>query len=67
MVCVVWSWRDKLRYATWGGIRAIDECDALALYVEAQGLIRAEVELRGLEKGKFLNSAQVPSLDRNEA
>ena len=28
----------------------IDECDALALYVEAQGLIRAEAELRALRK-----------------
>jgi hypothetical protein len=37
------------------------------LYVEAQGLIRAAVELRALEKGKLFNSAQTPSTDRNEA
>ena len=45
----------------------IDEREALVLYAEAQGLIRAAVELRGLEKGKLLNSAQAPSIDRNEA
>ncbi|MGD0171988.1 MAG: DUF5788 family protein [Halobacteriota archaeon] len=45
----------------------IDEREALMLYVEAQGLIRAAVELRALEKGKLFNSAQTPSTDRNEA
>jgi len=45
----------------------IDEREALVLYAEAQGLIRAAVELRGLEKGKPINSAQAPSIDRNEA
>jgi Family of unknown function (DUF5788) len=45
----------------------IDEREALVLYVEAQGLIRAAVELRDFEKGKLLDSAQAPSVDRNEA
>ncbi|HYA32619.1 MAG TPA: DUF5788 family protein [Candidatus Bathyarchaeia archaeon] len=45
----------------------IDEREALALYAEAQGLIRAAVELRDLEKGKLLKSAQPESVDRNEA
>ncbi|MGZ4848337.1 MAG: DUF5788 family protein [Halobacteriota archaeon] len=45
----------------------IDEREALMLYVEAQGLIRAAVELRALEKGKLIDSAQAPSIDRNEA
>jgi len=45
----------------------IGEPEALTLYVEAQGLIRAAVELRNLEKGKLLDSAQTPSIDRNEA
>jgi len=45
----------------------IDESEALVLYAEAQGLIRAAVELRGLEKGKLMDSAPTPSVDRNEA
>jgi hypothetical protein len=45
----------------------IDEREALELYAEAQGLIRAAVELRDLEKGKLLSSAQAQSKDRNEA
>jgi hypothetical protein len=45
----------------------IDEREALTLYVEAQGLIRAAVELRGLERGTPPNSAQAPSTDRNES
>jgi hypothetical protein len=45
----------------------IDEREALVLYAEAQGLIRAAVELRGLEKGKLIDSAQAPLIDRNEA
>ena len=34
----------------------IDDNEALALYAEAQGLIRAAVELRDIEKGKKLNN-----------
>jgi hypothetical protein len=45
----------------------INEREALVLYVEAQGLIRAAVELRGLERGKLFDSAQAPSTDRNKA
>jgi len=45
----------------------IDESEALELYAEAQGLIRAAVELRGLEKGKLTDSAHTPSVDINEA
>lgn len=46
----------------------IDEREALALYTEAQGLIRAGVELRDFEKGKLLdNYAKNASEKRNEA
>jgi hypothetical protein len=46
----------------------IDEHEALALYAEAQGLIRAAVELRDFEKGKLLkNQVQAASTNTNEA
>jgi hypothetical protein len=46
----------------------IDEHEALALYAEAQGLIRAAVELRDFEKGKLLNNyVKTASTNRNEA
>jgi hypothetical protein len=46
----------------------IDEREAIALYLEAQGLIRAAVELRDAEKGKVLdNYAQIASSDKIEA
>ena len=46
----------------------IDEHEALALYAEAQGLIRAAVELRDFEKGKLLNNyVKAASTNRNEA
>lgn len=46
----------------------IDEHEALALYAEAQGLIRAAVELRDFEKGKPLNNyVKAASTNRNQA
>lgn len=46
----------------------IDEHEALALFTEAQGLIRAAVELRDFEKGKLLdNYVKNASEKRNEA
>jgi hypothetical protein len=46
----------------------IDEHEALALYIEAQGLIRAAVELRDFEKGELLdNHVKTASEERNEA
>jgi len=46
----------------------IDENEAIALYAEAQGLIRAAVELRDFEKGKLLDNCVKPaSTDRNKA
>jgi len=53
------GYREKIRQIE-STIRSqdIDEREALVLYVEAQGLIRAAVELRDFEKGKLLDSAQ---------
>jgi len=46
----------------------IDEHEALELYTEAQGLIRAVIELRDLEKGTpFDNYGKTESEKRNEA
>jgi len=46
----------------------INEHEALALYAEAQGLIRAAVELRDFEKGKPPNNnVKAASTNRNEA
>jgi hypothetical protein len=46
----------------------IDEHQALELYTEAQGLIRAAIELRDFEKGKLLdNYVTTASEERNEA
>jgi hypothetical protein len=46
----------------------IDEHQALELYIEAQGLIRAAIELRDFEKGKLLdNYVMTASEKRNEA
>ncbi len=47
---------------------AINDNEALALFVEAQGLIRAAVELRDIEKGKQLDSyGQLESAKKIEA
>jgi Family of unknown function (DUF5788) len=46
----------------------IDEHQALELYTEAQGLIRAAIELRDFEQGKLLdNYVKTVSEKRNEA
>jgi hypothetical protein len=46
----------------------IDEHEGLALYAEAQGLIRAATELRDFEKGKLLdNYVQTASKESIEA
>ncbi|MGZ4949987.1 MAG: DUF5788 family protein [Halobacteriota archaeon] len=46
----------------------IDEHQALELYIEAQGLIRAAIELRDFEQGKLLdNYVKTESEERNEA
>jgi hypothetical protein len=46
----------------------IDEHQALELYTEAQGLIRAAIELRDFEQGKLLdNYVKTESEKRNEA
>jgi hypothetical protein len=46
----------------------IDERQALELYTEAQGLIRAAIELRDFEQGKLLdNYVKTASEKRNEA
>jgi hypothetical protein len=46
----------------------IDEHEALELYTEAQGLIRAAIELRDLEKGTpFDDYGNTESEKRNEA
>ncbi len=47
---------------------ALDDDEALTLFVEAQGLIRAAVELRDIEKGKQLDSyGQLASARKIEA
>lgn len=46
----------------------INEHQALALFIEAQGLIRAAIELRDFEQGKLLdNYVKMTSEKRNEA